>query len=140
MVKHYVEFLFPGVLFAETTTRCLPSRRSPIRNVPEGCYGWRRFFIETRKSKSGRMLSSDRLSTSATTFIGEYVAAADVPRRFRGPRYAILRSNVRGNREYYRAVCRCPGGNIVPVHGRDRVIGVQDVPFRKAAEVKEDLA
>jgi hypothetical protein len=100
MLKHYVEFYYPGTFVAETETREVASRDVPPDDVPRGAYGYR-FFDREEVEQDGETLRGERKNWSPTTFYGHEYTVEQLKAEF--PSERILISNVEGN-GYKRAV------------------------------------
>jgi len=119
MLKHYVEFLYPGILFAETECREVKSRdHRRLRKIPENCYGFR-FFDRTETKVDGEKLYGDRKNYSGTYFIDAYTySLQDIKDQF--PDQKILISNMECNG--YKRVVRTRRGNWQPLEKKDKII------------------
>ena len=94
--KTFVEFVFPGLLFSETSVREVECRDRQMK-MPKGAYGFR-FFDVTDTVVDGETLTGNRKNFSPMHYPGaETIPADKVPERFPDDRHKILRSNVRIN-------------------------------------------
>lgn len=46
MLKHYVEFFYPGIFMSESSTKEVTDRNTAVTEVPQGVYGYRHFSRE----------------------------------------------------------------------------------------------
>lgn len=111
----YVEFLFPGTFFSETTTREVDDR-SPPTDIPKGCYGYR-FFSQSKAEVNGEVLRGMPKDYSGTTYFGEVLTLDDIEKL---PGTEILQSNMRINE--WETIVRTIRGNYQPLYEGDKVI------------------
>lgn len=120
MLKHYVEFFYPGSFFPETRVREIQDRTSPATNVPEGAYGWRVFSQETI-TMGGETLTGKPKDYGPMVYFGEIMTLEDV--RALGGDYRILISNMEING--WDRVVRTVRGNFQPLNDGDVVLQKQ---------------
>jgi|SRR3989344_4747160 len=93
-LKHYIEFLYPGILFDETVVREVESRNSSEIALPRGSFGYR--FFDRTEVRSGReLLIGEPKNYSGTTYLGRVMTLEDVQREV--PNSDILQGNMSGN-------------------------------------------
>jgi hypothetical protein len=120
MLKHYVEYLYPGFVMCETSTREIPERTvDACLPLPRGAFGLR-FFSRQESEIEGELLIGNRKDLSPCTFFGraltlEEVKAGAIP----GDNH-ILIQNMQGNK--FNRVCQTIRGNVVPLREGDTVI------------------
>src|SRR5689334_8127756 len=71
-ITHYVEFLFSGVMFTDTSSEEIKSRSSKFQ-IPKTCFGYRFYDIERLVSSTGTALRSNRLNQTGTYYINAQV-------------------------------------------------------------------
>jgi hypothetical protein len=116
MLKHYVEFYYPGSFFPETEIREIASRKTKVA-APENCYGYRLFDREEVMQGKER-LAGNAKNFSGMTFFGQTMTVADVA-KLAGD-HSILISNMRCNK--WKKVVKTRRGNFQPVQKGDTVI------------------
>jgi hypothetical protein len=114
MIQTYVEFMFPGSFFSETTTRKVSSRVTPT-DIPEGAYGYR-FFDRQELTEGGETLIGKNTNYSGTTYPGGVTFTVEQVENLPGD-YKILASNMRNNG--YDLVVRTRRGNFQPFNKDD---------------------
>ena len=75
MLRHYVTFYYPGLLFAETESREIASRDAPL-NIPESAYAYR-FYDQESVEVLGETLTGQAKNFSPTHFLGGQVRTRD---------------------------------------------------------------
>lgn len=96
MTKHYIEYSFPGFLFAESSTKEVKSRKVP-KKLPKNCFAFR-FFDRTETEIDGEKLQGQAKNWSPMHLIGkEYTIDQVVQMK---PNETILHSNIRGNSKF----------------------------------------
>lgn len=94
MLKHYVEFMYPGLIFTETSAREIPDREH-IGPIDERAFAYR-FFDRTEEERDGETLRGKRQIDSVNHFLGgDVFTAEEAERQF--PDKAILLANIRAN-------------------------------------------
>lgn len=118
MIKHYVEFFYPGILTSDTSTKVIPTRKSTFE-IPEGCFGYRFFDIEIKQSKtSGRPLKSKRFNYSGNYYIeGKIFTMKEIGELMPG---SILHRNMENNG--YSRVVKTKFEQYMPLEKNDRVV------------------
>jgi hypothetical protein len=119
MLKHYVEFLFPGIIVDESQCREVKSRDyRRLRKIPDGCYGFR-FFDRTETRIDGEKLYGDNKNYSEVYYIDAYqYTLQDIKDQF--PEQEILIFNMEANAIKKVVKTRC--GNWKPFNKEDKVI------------------
>lgn len=121
--KKYIEFLYPGFIFAETVSA--PYKKGAA--IPKGAYAYRLF---TRKE----VVDSGDLMLGAVTYLpGKFYApgsvvtlAKDIEKKFPGEQNRILRNSVTMNR--FPAVVKTPIGNCTEFDPKtDKVLKINAV-------------
>jgi len=119
MIVEYIEWLYPGSFFAESSTEPVPNRERP-REIPENANGYR-FFSRQEIESQGEVLRGKNTNYSGWTYFGEeydHDALNEL-----GEDYNILKSNIISNG--YRAAVKTINGNWYPLHDNDRVVDVR---------------
>ena len=80
MNKHYVEFFYPGSLFAETSIQQVVSREAKV-DFPKGIYGYR-FFMRDEFDTETETLVGKPHNHSVMTYFGEEYYCFTNRRRF----------------------------------------------------------
>lgn len=112
----YIEFQYPGLIFAETSSRPVPSRELP-EVIPGQAVGYR-FYARQETTVNGEKLVGAPKDYSPWTYFGEEWSADQV-QALGGDRYRILRDNVRING--WKRVVQTAYGNWLPLRDEDRV-------------------
>lgn len=116
--KHYVEFIFPGILFAETSIEESNHRDPKKVKLPKGCYAFR-FFDRTEIKQGKELLTGKPKNYSCNYFPGGTILTyADVKKKMPGEK--ILISNMECNR--WNSVIKTRAGNIVNFEKGDTII------------------
>ncbi len=93
--KHYVEYYYPGILFAETGVKEIPDREVANLKFPKNAYSFR-FFDRKITIENEVKMESDRLNLSPLYFIGgQKMTLAEVKKAM--PEQKILISNMEGS-------------------------------------------
>lgn len=77
MLKHYVEYLYPGILFSETSVKEVAERDVKAVDISDGCFGFR-FFDRTVTVIDGETLTGDRKNVSGWYYQGEKMTLEQV--------------------------------------------------------------
>ena len=117
--KTYIEFLYPGSFFSESSTQEVKTRDVSKVKVPKNAFGFKFFDIlsvvvdtDGKKVK----LTSERINVSPKHYYGgKLYTVAELKREF--PNERILISNIEGN-GYPKAI-RCRTGNWQPFEKTD---------------------
>ena len=109
--KPYVEFLYPGSFFSESSTSKVTSRDTSKLKVPKNAFGFKFFdILSVVVEADGKQieLTSERLNLSPMHYYGgKLYTVAELKRDF--PNNSTLISNVEGN-GYAKAI-KCRTGN-----------------------------
>lgn len=117
--KTFVEFVFPGFVFSESSTHEVESRDMQTK-LPERAYAFR-FFDVTETQVGDETLRGTPKNFSPMYYPGaSAIAAIDVPNMFPGGGNDILRSNVAGN--HMRGVIKTCTGTVVEWSADDVVL------------------
>lgn len=121
MIKHYIEWFYPGTFVSETQGSEVATRDAPAVR-PEAAYGYR-FYSRSEVELEGEQLVGARKDISPMTFYGEEFTLEQVRAlpEDRPGQNSILISNMSGN-GYERAVRTVrgnwqflePGDTVVP--------------------------
>jgi len=119
MIKHYVEFLYPGLLFSETSSKELKSKNAPIA-WPNGAYAYRLFTKEVTKGKTGTLEGDPKYKPGYIFRKGTVIKMAKEVLADRDPANETLRSNVSCNK--FKAVAFTKHGQVFPFNlDKDKV-------------------
>lgn len=115
-VQTYVEFLYPGIVFDESSAKPVDGRNPSEIEVPDRAHAFRFYDVgETTDEDSGVTLKSERMHYSGTYYPGGEVWTQErVWREL--PDERILLSNMKGNR--WEEVVRTRFGSWHPVRGK----------------------
>lgn len=122
MLKHYVEFCFPGSLMSETSTKEVGDRNAPVE-APQGAFGYR-YFSREEVEMEGEVLIGKAKDRSPMTYFGEVFTLDQVKALEPAKNYSILVSNMQCNK--WDRVVRTVRGNFQPLHEGDRVIALAE--------------
>jgi hypothetical protein len=90
MIKHYIEYLYPGILFAESSDKEITERK--LYSFPEACFAYRFYDIETSEGEHGTLVGP-RFNLSGYYYNGGQIyTPAEVEQNF--PDEKTLISNV----------------------------------------------
>lgn len=94
MLKHYVEYLYPGILVSETSVKEVAERDVKAVDLSDGCFGFR-FFDRTVTVIDGETLTGDRKNVSGWYYQGEKMTLEQVKATYGSDHnYRILISNM----------------------------------------------
>lgn len=116
MLKHYIEYSFPGSFMSNHKVEELQARIAPDV-LPENCFAYQ-FFDRTEVTEDGETLTGPRKNTSPMYYLGETLTLEDV-KALPGDTQ-ILQSNMRCNG--WDTVVRTVCGNFQPLREGDVVI------------------
>lgn len=120
MLKHYVEYLYPGIFVSETSVSEISERDVSKVEISDNCFGFR-FFDRTVTVVDGEPLFGDRKNVSGWHYQGEKMTIEQVKATFgNDSKYNILISNMENNG--YTAVVKTKFGQFMPLNGEDKVI------------------
>ena len=94
MLKHYVQYLFPGILFDEYIEEEIADRNAALVSVPNSAFGYR-FFDKTEIVFCGEKLVGESKNFSPTTYFGTVYTLEEIKRQF--PEYQTLIDNMEAN-------------------------------------------
>lgn len=117
MLKHYVEFLYPGIITSETTLKEVQDREPRNISIPEEAFGFRfvdREEIELREE----ILKGEYKSQSGWYYQGRKMSLEDVKREM--PEKKILIDNMIYNSFDY--IVWAKFGQAIPLYENDVVI------------------
>jgi len=116
-LKHYVMFLYPGIIVSKSSSRKIENRKSKFK-IPKGCFGYKLFDIHETKTEDGDTLLGKSKNYSETTYFGRLMTLEDVKREM--PDADNLIRNMEGNG--YNSVVKTKFGQYMPVNSGDKVI------------------
>lgn len=94
MTKTYIEWIYPGILFSETSSSEVKTR-SKNRKFAKGAYGFR-FFDREEVEQNGEILKGEPKNYSKIHIKGTAYTAEEAEKAF--PDERILLSNIRINK------------------------------------------
>jgi hypothetical protein len=118
MLKHYVEFYFPGSFFSETSVKEVTSRSAPV-DIPKGAYGYC-FYSQEEIEQGGEILVGKVKDRSPMTYFGEILTLEQVKALEPAWDYRILVSYMENNK--WERVVRTVRGGFQPLREGDRVV------------------
>lgn len=120
MLKHYVEYLYPGIIVSETSVSEIPERDVSKVEVSGNCFGFR-FFDRTVTVVDGETLTGDRKNVSGWHYKGEKMTLEQVKATFGNDgKHDNLIFNMENNG--YAAVVKTKFGQFMPLNDNDTVI------------------
>ncbi|MCI8655787.1 MAG: hypothetical protein HFJ48_08055 [Clostridia bacterium] len=120
MLKHFVEYLYPGVFVSETSVEEIAERDTKKVTFSDGCFGFR-FFDKSVTVVDGETLTGERKNISNWYYQGEKMTLAEVKEKHGDDRdYHILISNMENNG--YNAVVKTKFGQFIPLNDGDTII------------------
>ena len=120
MLKHYVEFLYPGVLMSESSIREVKTKAyKKLQRIPKTCFGFR-FFDRQELKSNGEILKGKEKNWSGTYYFGKIYTANQVKNTF--PSERILVRNIERNSPTSRGI-KTRWGNWQMFERGDKVIG-----------------
>lgn len=117
MLKHFVEWFYPGSFVSETSAEEVPDR-SPPKYKHGAAYGYRH-FSQTIIEQDGEKLVGPRKDVSPMTYYGE-ILTLDQVKALPGDDYRILISNMECNG--WDRVVRTVRGNFYNLKDGDTVV------------------
>lgn len=116
--RHYVEFLYPGIIVSETSVKELKEGERDNIQMPDGAFGYRFFEVMETKTDDGEVLKSKRRNVSNWYYEGKKLSLVDVETLY--PKEKILISNMRNNNWMY--VVKTKFGQFIPFLEGDVVL------------------
>lgn len=117
MLKHYVEFSYPGAFLSEYSSEEIAERKAELVKVPEGAFAYR-FYDREEVEVDGETLCGERKNYSSRTYFGKAYTLEEVKREF--PQYETLIFNMECNG--WNRVVQTRRGNWQPLGEGDIVI------------------
>ena len=120
MLKHYVEYLHPGIFVSETSVSEIPERDVSKIEISDNCFGFR-FFDRTVTVVDSEMLTGDIKNISGWYYRGEKMTLEQVKATFgNDSEYSSLISNMECND--VGAVVKTKFGQFIPLNDGDEMI------------------
>lgn len=119
MLKHFVEFQYPGSFFPETEVKEVANRNEEELEIPKRAFGYFFYDQEIIETETDRLVGK-RQNISPRTLIGEIKTLDQIRALEPKSTYSILVSNMECNG--WNSVCLCRTGNYQPIQGGERVI------------------
>lgn len=118
MEKRFIEFLYGGLIVAETSGReATAAEIAGSVTLPKGALAYR-FYSKTESFVDGEKLIGNVRDRSGWTYQGRRMSIYDVESEM--PDQEILISNMRSQR--CEAAVQTPGGRMFPLDAADRVV------------------
>jgi len=115
MLKHYIEYLHPGIIVSEHSEEEVKKRERPAK-LPNNVFGYR-FFSREVVTKNGETLRGKEKNLSPCTYIGKKRTLAQVKKET--PDAKILISNMESNG--FKEIVNTRFGQSFPLEKGDRV-------------------
>lgn len=112
----YIEYLYPGLMVGETSTKELTGLDEHHLQMPEGAIAWRTFERASTEIDGEKLLGEIK-NRSGWTYYGRRMTLEQVEREM--PNERILIDNMRGS---YDAIVQTPQGRCFPLNADDRVL------------------
>lgn len=120
MLKHYVEYLYPGIFVSETSVSEISERDVAKIELSDNCFGFR-FFDRTVTIVDGEILTGERKNVSGWHYQGEKMTLEQVKATYGNDgKHDILISNMENNG--YVSVVKTKFGQFMPLNDDDTVI------------------
>jgi len=123
MLKHYIEFLYPGIFAAEGSAKEVSSRDPDKIKIPENCHGFRFYDRQETVAEDGETLSGEPKNYSGVYYRGRAMTLEDVKRELPNP--CNLIENMEGNG--LKRVVRTIFGNFYPLQDLDQILDEDDI-------------
>lgn len=117
MLKHFVEFSFPGTLFNNHSHAEIAERDPALVTVPEGAFAYR-FYDQEHMMVDNELLTGECKNYSGYTYLGKAYTLEEVKRDF--PQHTTLIQNMECNG--WNNVVKTRRGNWQPLNEGDTVI------------------
>lgn len=115
MIRHYIEYFYPGSFVSNTSVERVTTRSRPS-NIPNNCFGYR-FFDQEEAEVNGEVLEGKRKHYSGMHYFGTELTFDDVCML---PNTSILQSSMRCNG--WKTIVKTTTGNFQPLETNDMVI------------------
>jgi hypothetical protein len=92
MIKHYVEFFYPGIMFTEFSVEKVSTRRYNLIKAPKECFGFR-FFSREEIKKGKRILKGKKENYSGRYYFGKIYTLKQIKKKL--PREKCLIRNIK---------------------------------------------
>lgn len=120
MLRHYVEYLYPGLIVNESSVKEIAERDEKKVEVTDNCFGFR-FFDRTVTIIDGETLTGERKNVSGWYYKGEKLTLDQLKKSFDNDKnYRRVISNMECNG--YAAVLKNKFGQFIPLNYNDTVI------------------
>lgn len=118
MIEHYIQKLYPGILFSETINKPIDHRNYKNIVKEDRCYGFRFYDVEKTISEDGRELTSEPFNFSCFHYYGKKYSLDEVIEKF--PNEKTLIANMKINQ--YDSVVQTLNGNFYELNEKDVVL------------------
>lgn len=113
--KHYVQFIYPGILFTNDSTQEIPKRDPSAFEIDENCLGYR-FFDRFEIVIDNEKLLGERKNFSGTHYFGIEKTLDEIKREKPD---SILLENMKINN--WDKIVQTKGGKCFPLYEKDTV-------------------
>ncbi|MEK6915515.1 MAG: hypothetical protein AABW89_03165 [Nanoarchaeota archaeon] len=117
-LKHYVEFLYPGSFFNESSTQEVEARDPSVVQTPREAFGYAFFDRQEYVAQDGEVLVGRPRNRSGMHYFGKLMSLAEVKREV--PNSDILQSNMKSNG--LKRVVKTRRGNFQPFNKNDVLV------------------
>jgi hypothetical protein len=118
MLKHYVEFIYPGIMLSESKNKEIVNRNPKEISIPEGSFGFRFTDREEVELADGEILTGKLKNNSGWYYQGKKMSLEDVKREM--PNEEILIDNMKCNGFKY--IVWTKFGQAIPLYENDTVL------------------
>ena len=105
MLKHFVQFAFPGIFDTEYVNEKIAERDPELVTIPRGAFGYR-FFDQEKTVIDGELLLGKPKNYSSFTYFGKVYTLEEVKEKY--PEYTSLIRNME-DKGSNRVVCTIRG-------------------------------
>jgi len=120
MVKHYIEFIYPGAFFSESNIKEVNNRNPKSVEIPNTAFGFRFMDREEVELKSGEILKGDFKNISGWYYEGKKMTLEDVEKEM--PDENILIGNMILNK--WDSIIWTKFNQAIPLYENDVVIAL----------------
>ncbi|MEK6908732.1 MAG: hypothetical protein AABX23_01630 [Nanoarchaeota archaeon] len=118
-LKHYVEFLYLGSFFSESSAQEVEARDPSVVQTPREAFGYAFFDRQEYVAQDGEILVGEPRNRSGMHYFGKLMSLDDVKREV--PNSDILQSNMRSNG--WKKIVKTRRGNFQPFEKKDVIVG-----------------
>ena len=81
MLKHFVEFSYPGIIFSDYSHEEIAERKPELVTVPKEAFAYR-FFDQVQTVVEGELLTGERKNYSRYTYFGKVYTLEEVKKEY----------------------------------------------------------